>query len=313
MISVSPRASVAANSAVSVAPIEGDDKTMRPPRQAAAGRLGVDVAAFDLDRGAERLEHFDMQIDRPRADGAAARHGDARRPKRRQQRAEHQDACAHPPHNVIRCLRVAGAGCIERQRPAGLRVATTPNSCIRASMVSTSLKKGVHKMFNVAALPGPSVDAGLSRYLIEIRKFPLLRPEQELAYAKRWREHQDREAAYQLVTSHLRLVAKIAMRYRGYGLPIAEIVSEGNIGLMQAVKSLIRTGVCGLPPTRLVDQGHYPGVHPAIMVARQDRSQRQPEEAVLQTAKGQRCDLGASRRRFAAGPGQTECEASRGG
>ncbi len=91
-------------------------------------------------------------------------------------------------------------------------------------------------MFSIAALPAPSVDAGLSKYLTEIRKFPMLKPEQELAYAKRWREHRDSEAAYQLVTSHLRLVAKIAMRYRGYGLPIAEIVSEGNIGLMQAVK-----------------------------------------------------------------------------
>jgi RNA polymerase sigma-32 factor len=82
----------------------------------------------------------------------------------------------------------------------------------------------------------PSAELGLSRYLTEIRKFPVLRPEEELAYAKRWREQQDREAAFKLVTSHLRLVAKIAMRYRGYGLPIAEIVSEGNIGLMQAVK-----------------------------------------------------------------------------
>jgi RNA polymerase sigma-32 factor len=91
-------------------------------------------------------------------------------------------------------------------------------------------------MFNIAALPAPSADAGLSKYLDEIRKFPMLRPEQELAYARRWREHRDRDAAYHLVTSHLRLVAKIAMRYRGYGLPIAEIVSEGNIGLMQAVK-----------------------------------------------------------------------------
>jgi RNA polymerase sigma-32 factor len=91
-------------------------------------------------------------------------------------------------------------------------------------------------MLNIAALPAPSVDAGLSKYLAEIRKFPMLKPEQELAYAKRWREHRDSDAAYQLVTSHLRLVAKIAMRYRGYGLPIAEIVSEGNIGLMQAVK-----------------------------------------------------------------------------
>ena len=91
-------------------------------------------------------------------------------------------------------------------------------------------------MFNISALPALSVDAGLSRYLAEIRKFPMLKPEEELACAKRWREHRDRDAAFQLVTSHLRLVAKIAMRYRGYGLPIADIVSEGNIGLMQAVK-----------------------------------------------------------------------------
>jgi RNA polymerase sigma-32 factor len=73
-----------------------------------------------------------------------------------------------------------------------------------------------------SALTPPSVDAGLSKYLAEIRKFPILTPEEELAYAKRWREHQDRDAAIQLVTSHPRLVAKIAMRYRGYGLPIAE-------------------------------------------------------------------------------------------
>jgi len=95
---------------------------------------------------------------------------------------------------------------------------------------------GVLKMINVAALPAPSVDAGLSKYLAEIRKFPLLKPEEEVAYARRWHENRDSDAAFHLVTSHLRLVAKIAMRYRGYGLPIAEIVSEGNIGLMQAVK-----------------------------------------------------------------------------
>jgi RNA polymerase sigma-32 factor len=85
-------------------------------------------------------------------------------------------------------------------------------------------------------LPVLSGEAGLSRYLAEIRKFPLLTPEDEYMFAKRWKEHQDPEAARRLVTSHLRLVAKIAMGYRGYGLPVSEIVSEGNVGLMQAVK-----------------------------------------------------------------------------
>jgi RNA polymerase sigma-32 factor len=79
-------------------------------------------------------------------------------------------------------------------------------------------------------------EGGLSRYLDEIRKFPMLEPSEEYMLAKRWREHGDREAAHKLVTSHLRLVAKIAMGYRGYGLPIGEVVSEGNVGLMQAVK-----------------------------------------------------------------------------
>ncbi len=79
-------------------------------------------------------------------------------------------------------------------------------------------------------------DSGLSRYLAEIRRFPMLEPQQEYMLAKRWREHEDPKAAQELITSHLRLVAKIAMGYRGYGLPIGEIVSEGNVGLMQAVK-----------------------------------------------------------------------------
>ncbi len=85
-------------------------------------------------------------------------------------------------------------------------------------------------------LPVLSGEAGLSRYLSEIRKFPLLSAEDEYMFAKRWKEHEDPEAARRLVTSHLRLVAKIAMGYRGYGLPVSEIVSEGNVGLMQAVK-----------------------------------------------------------------------------
>src|SRR3981081_4695079 len=91
-------------------------------------------------------------------------------------------------------------------------------------------------MGGTASVPRLSLDGGLTHYLTESRKFPMLRPDQETAYAVRWREQGDREAAYHLVTSHLRLVAKIAMRYRGYGLPIADIISEGNIGLMQAVK-----------------------------------------------------------------------------
>ena len=87
-----------------------------------------------------------------------------------------------------------------------------------------------------STLPVLSAEGGLSRYLDEIRRFPMLEPNQEFMLAKRWREHGDRDAAHQLVTSHLRLVAKIAMGYRGYGLPIGEVVSEGNVGLMQAVK-----------------------------------------------------------------------------
>jgi RNA polymerase sigma-32 factor len=85
-------------------------------------------------------------------------------------------------------------------------------------------------------MPALNAESGLSHYLEEIRRFPMLEPQQEYMLARSWREHGDREAAHQLVTSHLRLVAKIAMGYRGYGLPISEVVSEGNVGLMQAVK-----------------------------------------------------------------------------
>jgi len=91
-------------------------------------------------------------------------------------------------------------------------------------------------MARTAALPILSGESGLSHYLAEIRKFPMLEPQEEYMLARRWREHDDRTAAHRLVTSHLRLVAKIAMGYRGYGLPISEVVSEGNVGLMQAVK-----------------------------------------------------------------------------
>ena len=91
-------------------------------------------------------------------------------------------------------------------------------------------------MANMKTALTMSPEAGLSRYLAEIRKFPMLEKDQEFMLAKRWQEHEDSDAAHQLVTSHLRLVAKIAMGYRGYGLPQAEVISEANVGLMQAVK-----------------------------------------------------------------------------
>jgi RNA polymerase sigma-32 factor len=91
-------------------------------------------------------------------------------------------------------------------------------------------------MAHAAALPLITAESGLTRYLEEIRRFPMLEPQEEYMLAKSWREHGDRDAAHRLVTSHLRLVAKIAMGYRGYGLPISEVISEGNVGLMQAVK-----------------------------------------------------------------------------
>ena len=97
-------------------------------------------------------------------------------------------------------------------------------------------------------------ESSLPRYLREIQRFPMLESRDEYTLAKRWSEHGDRDAAHKLVTSHLRLVAKIAMGYRGYGLPISEVISEGNIGLMQAVKRFqperCRKGVSASPPTR---------------------------------------------------------------
>ena len=91
-------------------------------------------------------------------------------------------------------------------------------------------------MASLPALPSVGSESNLTRYLQEIRRFPMLEPGEEYMLAKRWQEHADAEAAHRLVTSHLRLVAKIAMGYRGYGLPIGEVISEGNVGLMQAVK-----------------------------------------------------------------------------
>src|ERR1700758_175021 len=91
-------------------------------------------------------------------------------------------------------------------------------------------------MATTPALPSIASEGALARYLQEIRRFPLLQADEEYMLAKRWREHEDPDAAHRLVTSHLRLVAKIAMGYRGYGLPLSELISEGNIGMMQAVK-----------------------------------------------------------------------------
>ena len=153
-------------------------------------------------------------------------------------------------------------------------------------------------------------DFSLTRYLQEIRQFPMLEPQEEYMLAKRWREHGDRDAAHKLVTSHLRLVAKIAMGYRGYGLPISELISEGNVGMMQAVKRFEPEQ--RLPPRHLrhvVDQGRDPGIHPALVVAGEDGHHRHAEEAVLQPAQGQEPDLGARGRRPA--PDQVKIIAKR--
>src|SRR6201996_8466077 len=123
-----------------------------------------------------------------------------------------------------------------------LRVRTTTVPSARGAAVpfarraAGALEMEGAVMAQTAALPVLSGETGLTRYLEEIRRFPMLEPQEEFMLAKSWREHGDRDAAHRLVTSHLRLVAKIAMGYRGYGLPISEVISEGNVGLMQAVK-----------------------------------------------------------------------------
>src|SRR6185503_14417325 len=129
------------------------------------------------------------------------------------------------------------------------------------------------------SVPSISGEGNLTRYLQEIRKFPMLEPNEEYMLAKRWKEQEDPEAAHRLVTSHLRLVAKIAMGYRGYGLPLSELISEGNVGMMQAVKRL------------------DPGIHPPFLVAGEDRHHRRAEEAVLQPPPAQRPNPGDRGRR----------------
>jgi RNA polymerase sigma-32 factor len=125
-------------------------------------------------------------------------------------------------------------------RPATLAASIDPNQRTEIEWAA-QISVAKHSVDGVAmaqtiTLPSRTAESSLSRYLEEIKRFPMLEPQEEFMLAKRWREHGDREAANRLVTSHLRLAAKIAMGYRGYGLPISEVISEGNIGLMQGVK-----------------------------------------------------------------------------
>ena len=126
----------------------------------------------------------------------------------------------------------------------------------RVSEEACPSRRSVARICESAKTAGES---SLPRYLREIQRFPMLEPRDEYTLAKRWSEHGDRDAAHKLVTSHLRLVAKIAMGYRGYGLPISDVISEGNIGLMQAVKRFqperCRKGVSASPPTRCGGSG----------------------------------------------------------
>ena len=158
-------------------------------------------------------------------------------------------------------------------------------------------------------------EGNLSRYLQEIRKFPMLSPEEELSLSKRWRDHQDMEAAHKLVTSHLRLVAKIAMGYRGYGLPVGELISEGNVGMMQAVKRFDPDRGFRLATYAMwwITRGD-PGIHPALLVAGEDGHHRGAEEAVLQPAPAEGPDAGDRRRRPATRTGgQDRPDAGRAG
>ena len=134
-------------------------------------------------------------------------------------------------------------------------------------------------------LPAISPDGNLSRYLDQIRAFPMLEPGEEYMLAKAWKDKGDVAAAHKLVTSHLRLVAKIAMGYRGYGLPVADLISEGNLGMMHAVKKFepekgFRLGhLC-----HVVDQSRHSGIYFAVLVACQNWHHRRAEKAVFQSA-----------------------------
>jgi hypothetical protein len=159
-------------------------------------------------------------------------------------------------------------------------------AAIWSPIMGTVQKEGGRSMAR-SAISIPSAEGGLSHYLDEIRKFPMLEPQQEYMLAKRYAEHADRDAAHKLVTSHLRLVAKIAMGYRGYGLPIGEVVSEGQ-RRPDAGRQEVRSGT-RLPFGDLcdvVDQGLDPGIHPALVVARENGHHRQPEDGCSSTCAG---------------------------
>src|SRR5438132_13376026 len=156
-----------------------------------------------------------------------------------------------------------------------------------------------------------SAESGRTRYIEEIRRVPMLEPHEEYMLAKRWREHGDHEAAHKLVHSHLRLVARIAKGYRGYGLPISELISEGNVGLMQAVKRFepekgFRLATYAMWWIKAAIQEY-----PALVVVGEDGHHRQSEEAVLQPAQGQEQDFCARRGRPAPRPGQAHRQTPR--
>ena len=145
-----------------------------------------------------------------------------------------------------------------------------------------------------AALPLIAGESGLSRYLAEIKRFPMLEPQEEYMLAKRWREHDDREAAHKLVTSHLRLVAKIAMGYRGYGLPIGEVISEGNVGLMQAVRRFEPDKGFKLATYAMWwIRASISRVHSSLVVPGEDGHHGEPEEAFFQPSQSQEPHIGA--------------------
>src|SRR6185437_1347824 len=138
--------------------------------------------------------------------------------------------------NVRKCRCHVGVGLRDvNSHPASCVASVTfkPQSCARVGETELADERSLPV---ASAVLNIAPEGNLSRYLQEIRKFPMLSPEEELSLAHRWRDQQDMDAAHKLVTSHLRLVAKIAMGYRGYGLPVGELISEGNVGMMQAVK-----------------------------------------------------------------------------